>query len=336
MLSSLASILIALLIVALLLIILAVIFLPSMMKESVVMVAYNAPLTHEDTPQKKTFAQARSKPSAPSSAMAKVIAANTASPTAIPVPDVVATEPAPDFGTGDDFGEGWGNGSGDGMGGGGTTFFRQQVSAQRIAYVIDYSLSMGGERDKLMRAELAKSVEGIGLGMQFQLIFFAGPTWVAGDEVMMAKGRKSATVKSEGQSFKWKSGGNAHNWKASGKKQKPSWISGVISSRNVALRKVKSTRLVWGTNWENPLEMALSMDPPPQLIFFMTDGVVGGDMVKLARKIGHRAKTKGIIINTVAMMQPRAEKAMKELAKQTGGQFSIVSKGGKVKVVPIN
>ena len=334
--STLTSLLIALLTLALLLIILAFVLLPSFMKEEHVLVSYNAPVDPEQQIQQKTVSMQRSKPSAPSSASAKVIAANTVSPTAIPVPDVEVTEPSLDFGIGDDFGDGWGNGSGDGMGGGGTTFFRQQVSAQRICYVIDYSGSMKGARDKLMRKELTKSVEQLGVGLQFQLIFFAGPAWVAGSDVSMAKDKKTAQIKLDGKSFKWKSPGGAYNWDSVGTKQKPEWISGGPGTRQEALKQVKGSPLIWGTNWENPLEMALEMDPAPQIIFFMTDGAVGGDMVKLAKRLGHRAKTKGTVINTVAMMQPKAEAAMKELAKRTGGQFTIVKENGKVELVPIN
>ena len=56
------------------------------------------------------------KPSAPSSAMAKVIAAQTTSPTAIPVPELDDLLPAADFGDRADFGGGWGNGGGVGGG----------------------------------------------------------------------------------------------------------------------------------------------------------------------------------------------------------------------------
>jgi hypothetical protein len=59
-------------------------------------------------------------------------------------------------------------------------------------------------------------------------------------------------------------------------------------------------------------------------------------MVKLAEDLGRKAKRTNTIINTVAMMQPKAEGAMKELAKRTGGQFSIVRKGGKVDLVPVD
>ena len=325
------SIIAAFLVVALLMLILALVLLPSWMKEETVMVSYQVPVFQEDEIQQKTFAQVRAKPSAPSSAMTKVIAANTSSPLAIPVPETEFTEPSLDFGTGDDFGAGWGSGSGDGTGGGGTTFFNQKVSADRVVYVIDYSGSMSGEREKLMRKELAKSVEQVKLGMQFQMIFFAGPAWVAGSDISMPKDRKSSVVSLSKDKFKWK-GKGAHFWDPVGKKQKADWIPATPSTREEALKLVKSTKLVWGTNWENPLEMAINMDPPPQMIFFMTDGSISGDMVAVAKRLGHRAKTKGITINTVAMMEPQAEAAMKELAKRTGGQFSTVEKGGKVKV----
>ncbi|BCX50355.1 hypothetical protein HAHE_42630 [Haloferula helveola] len=326
--------LISLLVLALMLLILAFIFLPSLMKEDVTIVSYAASQDQQEEIKQKTMSQVQRKPSSPSSSAAKVIAANVVSPTAIPVPDLEVTEPSIDFGNGDDFGEGWGNGSGDGMGGGGTTFFRQQVSAQRICYVIDYSASMSGQRDKLMRQELEKSVAQLSVGMQFQMIFFAGPAWVAGSEVKL-NAKKTGVVKFDGDEYKWKSPGNAHVWDPVGKRLKPEWISGGPSSRNKALDHVRDTPLVWGTNWENPLDMALGMDPAPQIIFFMTDGSAGPDSMKTAKSIGAKAKSKGIIINTVAMMDPKAEAGMKEMAKRTGGQFSIVRPGGKVDIIPL-
>ena len=334
--ASVTSVVVAFLVVALMMLILALVLLPSWLKEETVMVSYQMPVSMDEQLQKKTFSQARSKPSAPSAAMTKVIAANTTSPLAIPVPETEFVEPSLDFGTGDDFGAGWGSGSGDGFGGGGTTFFNQKVTAERVVYVIDYSASMRGERERLMRNELAKSVGQVKLGMQFQMIFFAGPAWVAASDVKMAKGNRSAVVSLQGKDFDWKGGKAAHEWSATGKKQKADWLPVSPSTRNEALKLVKETKLVYGTNWENPLDMAIDMDPPPQMVFFMTDGVVGGDMVALAKRIGHRAKTKGITINTVAMMEPKAAAAMKELAKRTGGQFSMVEKNGKVKVMKLD
>ena len=50
--------------------------------------------------------------------MSKVIAANTSSPTAIPIPEIDVPDPSTDFGDGNDFGDGWGDGDGSGAGGG--------------------------------------------------------------------------------------------------------------------------------------------------------------------------------------------------------------------------
>lgn len=333
--SSISSVVIALLVLALLMILLAFVLLPSLVREEPVLVSYNMPVSLEEKITEKTVSMQRSKPSAPSSVTSKVIAANTSSPTAIPVPEIQVTEPSIEFGTGDDFGDGWGNGSGDGMGGGGTTFFQQKVSAQRICYVIDYSASMGGERDKLMRQELTKSIGQIGGSVDYQMIFFAGPAWVAGSEVKMLQGKKAAEVKMGGGTYKWKTLGGAHKWEQDGKKQRPEWMKGDANNRTKSLDLIQETKLVWGTDWEDPLMMALEMDPPPQVIFFMTDGSTGGDMVKLAQELGKKAHNKSII-NTVAMMQPKAEKALKELARQTGGQFTIVEPGGKSKIVPLD
>jgi hypothetical protein len=200
--------------------------------------------------------------------------------------------------------------------------------------VIDFSLSMRGVREQLMRDELCKSVTGLSSGMSFQLIFFAGPAWVAGDQVQMQKGRASATVATTRGRFDWTCGGKAHDWHAKGAKQSADWLLFGPATRAQSLKQIEATPLVWGTNWEPALAMALAMEPPPQVVFFMTDGVTGGDSEALAKGIATRAKAKKIKINTVAMMEPRAEAAMRDLAKRTGGLFTIIEAGGRVRQGP--
>jgi hypothetical protein len=167
--------------------------------------------------------------------------------------------------------------------------------------------------------------------MNYQMIFFAGPAWVAGDQVAMPKGRGSATVTAGRATYDWVCGGTAHDWAPKGKKQVPEWARSGGGASKQALELIANTRLVWGTNWEPALAMAISMNPPPDVIFFMTDGVTGGDAEALAKDIAAKAKSKKITINTVAMMEPRAEQAMKDLAKRTGGQFTVIDKGGKIR-----
>lgn len=330
--ASLSSVLIAILVVVLLGMTLALIFLPGYFVETASIVTYNAGRQEEEKLEKREVPrQVKRQPSAPSSSMARVIASTTPSPTAIPVPDVNVPDPSTDFGSGDDFGDGWGSGDGAG-GGGGTTFFGQTSAAERVAFVIDFSASMNGSREALMRAELKKSLEKMVPGTKFQMVFFAGPAWVAGNR--LKSNRKTAEVKGNGgHKYDWRCGGGAHSWQPVGKRQIPEWLEATDGNISKAQKHVKETKLVWGTIWKPPLEMALSMEPCPQVIYFMTDGSAGKGSGQTAKTIGTRARSKGITINCVAMMEPRAHADMLELAKRTDGQFTKVLKGGKVEKV---
>ena len=116
--STLASLLISILTVVLVGLLLAFLALKAINLEQPDIVTYKASSVDDESLEVKEInPSVQRKPSAPSSAMAKVIAANTTSPTAIPVPDVDVPLPSSDFGDGDDFGAGWGTG-GDGGGGG--------------------------------------------------------------------------------------------------------------------------------------------------------------------------------------------------------------------------
>jgi hypothetical protein len=141
--STISSLVIAFLSLTLLGLILGFILLPSLFKETPTIVTYAASLTQEtDLDQKKVNNSPDRRPSAPSSSMAKVIAANTTSSVAIPVPDVNTPVPSVNFGDGDDFGTGWGSG-GDGGGGGGgfgnvpATMKKRCSKADRLARLKD-------------------------------------------------------------------------------------------------------------------------------------------------------------------------------------------------------
>lgn len=320
-------------------------------------VAYQASSQEDnDIEQKKINPSLQRKPSSPSSSMAKVIAANTVSPTAIPVPEVDNPVESLDFGDGDDFGSGWGSGGGGNGGGTGTSFFGQKSNAERIAFVIDYSGSMRGERDKLMRKELTKSLDQLTPGTEFQMIFFAGPVWEAGSEVIKGEGdgKKGFDVKaSDGSLYKWVNKGNgAHTYEPKGKLQKPKWLKVPSLDDMIGAQKrdaesegkdilkkskkiVSETKLVFGTRWKYALEMALEMEPAPQVVYFMTDGATGSEAMKVAERVGRRGKSRGIAINCIALMEPRAHDAMKEISKRTGGKFTVVESGGKATEVPL-
>ena len=105
--STIASLVVSVLLVTLIALVLGIFLLPTLVKETPVIVTYSAN-TPEETKVavKKVQTNPARKPSAPSSSMARVIAANTASPVSIPVPEITPDVPSVDFGSGDDFGAG--------------------------------------------------------------------------------------------------------------------------------------------------------------------------------------------------------------------------------------
>ena len=157
--STITSLLVGLLATILMGVILFLIAMAVQKEEIPELVSYSAETENDETQKiKKVQTQVEKKPAAPSSAMARVIAANTTSPVAIPVPEINVPEVSIEFGDGEGFGAGWGSGDGFGSGGGGS-FFGQKTSAERVLYIIDYSSSMKSQgREPLMRKEMKKSL----------------------------------------------------------------------------------------------------------------------------------------------------------------------------------
>lgn len=356
--STISSLLISLLVIVLAGVVLMFWLIPGLSLMQPDVIAYQSASNTDDKVEVKELnPSVQRKPSAPSSSMAKVIAANTTSPTAIPVPDFASPVESLDFGDGDDFGSGWGSGGEGGGGGGGATFFGSTSKVNRVAFVIDYSGSMAqDDRVGIMKKELDRSVADLAAGTKFQMIFFAGPVWVAGGEVLLKgedakKGNKIKGV--DGKTYEWVTTGGAHGFKPKGKMEVATWLevpsgSGLIGSQkreavakgkgliNKSRKIIAETPLVWGTRWKYALEMALDMNPTPEVIYFMTDGATGDEAMKVARTVGAQAKSRGITINCIAMMEPKAHDAMKEIAKRTGGEFTVVDKGGKHRKVPLD
>lgn len=334
--STISSLIIAVLTMFLIGLLMFIIALSVEVKSTPEIISYAAGVEDSEVIEKQeTSTQVERKPSAPAAAMSKVIASSMASATSVSVPNIEVGEPSVDFGNGDDFGEGWGDDQGWGEGGssGGASFFKQKVSAERICFVIDYSKSMSGKRIKLLKKELARSVGALPSGIEYQLIFFAGPAWTAGSKVVVAKGNKSAVVSFEGREYKWLSK-NANEWRTSGHKlQPPAWLKGSKSNIDQSLSAIKNTPLIFGTAWEAPLQTALDMNPKPDVIFFMTDGLSGKGSASIAKSIGMKAKRLDVKINAIAMMDPSAKEAMGALAERSGGQFSLVKEDGSTVVL---
>ncbi len=209
-------------------------------------------------------------------------------------------------------------------GGGEGFLFQLPQPAQRVAYVLDFSMTMVGEKDSLMRRELEKALEALPSTTSYSVICFSGPVWLPGDKV------EGNTVESGGKTYEWTSK-SLWEWKSSTPAIRAPWTTATEAEVKRTLRLVKDVSSSGGTDWEGPLDVAISMEPPPQQVFFMTDGVMEQrDMMRLTRSISAKAKARGVTVNTVSLMEPGAEEPMADLAKRTGGAFTIVNRDGTI------
>ena len=212
-----------------------------------------------------------------------------------------------------------------GKSGGPGIFSFPSEAPQRVAYVLDFSITMVGEKDELMRRELAKSLRALPATTRYSVICFSGPVWLPGDEVI------GGTVKSRGKTYQWDSK-SMWEWTHRGALMEAPWLDAKPSEIKRTLSLVDEVKSIGGTDWEGPLNIAIAMDPPPEVVFFMTDGVMEQrDMMRLSRNLAARARERGVVIHTVSMMEPGAEEPMMDLAKRTNGQFTIVDQSGRIR-----
>lgn len=189
---------------------------------------------------------------------------------------------------------GGGAAGGDGsmnLGGTGTgvKFFTAEGRGTRFAFIIDVSGSMGESRKlRTALAELARSVDSLPDFAYFHVLLFHS-------EVV-----------------------------------RPQWQQGWQRAR---AREV--TRLVnWldrikpggGTQPIPAFARALSLDVPPDVIFFLTDGQIPQDSPMLIADMNRRGG--GVVINTIAFGDPRSQNLLKKISEDSGGMYRFIPVGG--------
>ena len=333
---SLAGLLVAAIVHAVLVAVLAVLAFPLAQKPPPTLIISAAPTAPPEAPPKRTLSHLHDpqRPSSPSSAATKVVTANTTSIVVVPQIDEISETAV----LGLDIGEGLGFGAGLGLGGPGTglgtTFFGNKADGEHVAFVVDVSASMSGQQFALMKSELTRALEGLPRAAKYQVIFFSGPVWFAGQRINR-EGRDRAVVRGlGGKKLIWENKGGADGFVfADGKQPMPvePWLSANSSTIRKTKREVKQIDRSYGTSWHLPMDMALSMKPKPDIVYFMTDGVVrdAEDAVDNISKMNRRGGKKAKIFTT-AMMEPRAADQLYEMAKKNGGTFSKVLSDGTV------
>jgi len=297
-------------------------------KEVETIISYKAPPVEQNIENKPVIQKMQRQlptPAAASASITNVI--TTVSPTAISIPDTnqMVDVESLDFGSSNDFGMGFGFEESNNSS---TTFFGQTVSGSRICYVIDYSLSMKGRREELMRNELTDSVKDLQGGAEFSLIFFSGCTWQSSDKIELGPGRDGrqgfiiSSVQEDGETVEWNGGFRIDEREYD--KFKPNWLKPSEKNIEKAVTEIRDTPLNMGTDWQKPLLKALEMKPAPEIIVFMTDGHSGSQSTSIAEHVGELASKKSIVINTISLLEPNAKDDMKRLAELTGGTATMV------------
>ncbi|WP_269537173.1 vWA domain-containing protein [Cerasicoccus fimbriatus] len=224
---------------------------------------------------------------------------------------------------------GRGFGSGAGLGGGvdlsklALGFSGIQDKSESVCFIVDYSLSMkdkikGSEvtRFELLKEQLVSSLSSIDDQMMVSLIFFSGPAWIAGQNEKAVRGQYSNI------SNDW----HSHRPKDFDSLAKPEWRRLGGGYRSELIDIVQNEKMSGGTVWQNPLRLARTLKPAPEVIYFLTDGATSEEDVEETLKLVDEWKkeNRDLRIHTIALGEPKAASAMRRIAGRTGGKFRLI------------
>lgn len=201
------------------------------------------------------------------------------------------------------------------------SFFGMKTEARRIAFLVDYSGSMEGAFRREMEEELERSLKGLPIGTQILIIPWAGGAWLYNQEAAEIAG-------------KWEKVGGFDNFAVrSGEKlAHPEWVP--VNSDNVhKLMKGMQAQKSWpgGTDWRSPFRYVMEATPPPDTIFFMTDGQIGDSKrtfedIDVALKKSPKAPK--VFSLWIANKTFKAD-LLKALAEKYRGEFRVVDANSK-------
>ena len=187
-----------------------------------------------------------------------------------------------------------------GEAGGGEGFMGMDMAAgdgsnvTNIVFVCDSSGSMDGDKKFLLFQELRNAIAPLEIGQAFNVIFFSGDDY----KVAFPRELKPAS---------------------------PRFVEEASDFLN-------TVSMTGQTNPIPALEAAFDMRPPPQLIFFLSDGDFNGvvqydDVLSTIERLNASAQPK-VMINTIQFIErsDAAEEVLKRIAAMTGGDYQYVDR----------
>jgi hypothetical protein len=164
-----------------------------------------------------------------------------------------------------------------------SSFFGVRGAGKRVCLICDISGSMQGPKLDRLKAELEKSIRGFGDETRFLVVFFDGA---------------------------------AHT-------MDQKWMHGK-ADRQRALALVQAQGTGGGTDPTAAFNFAFgSLSPIPDVIYFMTDGMIPQGIPSLVKSLNVGKAT--TVVHAIAFGEPMAEPIMRQIAKENRGTFLYVA-----------
>lgn len=314
------SVIIAILSLILIMLLLGLFVLPALLVETPAFVTYQTNTTNsEELDVKKVHTNTEIKPSSPSISIARVIAANTSSAVAVPVPDFAVSTPSVNFGDTEDFGEDWGETAIGAGSGGGISFFGLKKQPKSIVLVFDISGSMvvppkSPKTYEALEEEIVNTISSLTSDVPFGLVAFSRDADAYRSRLV------NSTMTERSSATKWLQGMDPSGGVAGGRRSYDTNFRGGRHS---------------GTRADLALVKAMKLNP--DTIIFVSDGEPTdqkgrsskGLNAAILRQVAtmQKGRQQRVQINVVAYMAGGGKDFMRQLASQNGGEFREIRNG---------
>lgn len=163
-----------------------------------------------------------------------------------------------------------------------TGFFGIRGGGKRVCYIVDISGSMMGQKLVRLKQELESSINGLPDETQFSIVFFDGAHHVIQE----------------------------------------AWMKGDADKKR-AVASIQAQGTGGGTDPRSAFDFALGgLDPLPDVIFFMTDGMIPPDTAShISGLNGGAART---VVHAICLGENASEPMMRQIANESGGQYLFV------------
>lgn len=235
--------------------------------------------------------------------------------------------PSTDFGTsttGLDFGSSMNFGGGGG-GNASVMFFGSKSVGKRFLFILDASPSMTPDQIRLRDKELKKTMDTLGKASFHVILFGGGAHFV--QKGWGPKRNDFYTFESPDGDYTFIQVDTGFALEEPEKFKPPKWLKPGEKEIASTIREVKRCDGLPSTDWDNALRMGHMMEPPPDVIYFMSDGLDGMlNIDKIIENNQSRGKPK---INCLAMQTGNGAEQFSEISKRSKGEFMIIDKRGK-------